>query len=256
MPYMGGTPPAGFITNPGIGNELTGNFISVISLRVPTLPQKKAAIVPLQTGSTVDWSQCRLVQGGWTVRQDHTGYTVTGSLYANSPHVFPHRGDKLQYVAGNFANFYVSEVEVVPLTSEGPFVANVTARPTLLENDSSGSLKREHSCELGISPYPVYGPDLKGHPWDDTRTRECHYCKATWYTRGRGEPITYGKVRYMPSWTRVEQPRDWVIESATAQVVRDTDGTSTLRKVSAIFISPTGYDWNPDKFPEVSFDSI
>jgi hypothetical protein len=98
----------------------------------------------------VDWTKIKIIDG-WTVGRNAGGYTLTAQLHAPSRDHFPSRGDKLPATGLNavprqFIAYRVSDVQVVPLSAAGPFLAQVTAtggiQPKHFNGDANSILSR------------------------------------------------------------------------------------------------------------------
>jgi len=218
---------------------------------------------PFTISSQVDWSNCRLADGGWAYRQDREGFTLEGTLYASTPVVFPHRGDKLPSsgpcaVPSDFASYHVAEVEMSPLTKNGPFTARVTARPTTLDTDSTGSKKRERNSILSVQRFSVRSELVSSPDWSGKRSIPCQVCRCSWYRASSsklGAPPQHGIVTSLPSWTGALSGT-WVLREATAEMVKDNNGVTDLRKVNATFYRPCHFNWKTGKFSKISFNSL
>ena len=81
-----------------------------------------------------NWKRCRMVDG-WKIRRDADGYTLTAQIYAPSRDDLPNRYDAVTVEATNtcavpaqFVAYRVVSSETYPLTSAGPYIADVTVK--------------------------------------------------------------------------------------------------------------------------------
>lgn len=81
---------------------------------------------------SANWNKITLLDG-WTVQRDENGYTLTVQAYAEAMDVFPTRFDPVPIsgpsaVPSQFTKFKFTEVSIHPLTSVGPWIADLTAK--------------------------------------------------------------------------------------------------------------------------------
>ena len=128
----------------------------------------------------MDWKKIHLVDG-WKIRRDDSGYTLTASVYAEKMDDLPTRGNTVPTgnlgcaVPNQFKSYLVTEVEITPLTSVGPWLADVTAKAHLSASGKmSDSLLSQNSVSAGFQDFLV-------KPW---------YCAV----RDRGESDEWSPV--------------------------------------------------------------
>lgn len=100
----------------------------------------------------MNWRKITMVDG-WTIRRDSEGYTLTAQIYALKMDDLPTRGNAVTTdgqstcaVPSRFKSYLVTESEITPLTSEGPFLATVTAKAHLsASGQNSDSLLSQNS---------------------------------------------------------------------------------------------------------------
>lgn len=232
---------------------------------IPIKPKKSSSRVIIPTiASTVSWPNCYLEQGGWVFRQDDSGFSISATLYSLSAECFPRRGD-LVAATGDCAvpqeccNYRVAEIEIEPLTSVGPCLCRVVAKPSITDYDKSASLLNERNAVMGVNSFKLYGSELQGahlvsHHGEGIDWA-CRYVEATWHRRAgkHGEPPQDGLVN-LPSWAGGGS--DWRIYSATAEHVRDNDGETTLRRLRATFIKPCQGKWKSSGFNHLLFGDL
>lgn len=219
--------------------------------------------IDVRVASSVNWNKCRLVQGGWRYSQDATGYTVAGTLYASDPAPFPRRGDHLPAsgqcaVSPAFAGYVVSEVEIEPQTSAGPWLCQVTAKPTILSKDASGSKRRERSVKLYVQNVAVRDAKVLSPDWTGMRELPCRLSQCTWRrtcSTASGVPPQHGIVTGLPAWTGAGTGL-WALREAQAEHVKDNNGTTNLRQITAVFYQPCGYAWKASEFSYVPFSEL
>ena len=107
-----------------------------------------------------DWSKITLLDG-WTVQRDENGYTLTVQAYAESMGVFPTRYEAVPTtgrcaVPSQFAKFRFAEVTIRPLTSAGPWLADLTAKAHLTAHSTKkDSLLYQSSVSGGYMDFLV-----------------------------------------------------------------------------------------------------
>ena len=240
-----------------IGDSLT------TPVRPNASPHMRADAQAIPIASAVNWGKCRLTQGGWTYAQGEDGFTLSCVLYSADQSAFPRRGDHLPASgpcapSPAFANYVVSEIEIEPLTSAGPWQCRVSARPSILNRDATGSKRRERTASLCVQRIAVRADRLVGASWSGKREIPCRVSQCTWNRTAAtsdGVPPQHGIVTGLPSWTGASSGT-WVLREARAEHIKDTNGVTNLRRVTAVFYRPCDYEWNASSFNRLPFSSI
>lgn len=113
-----------------------------------------------------DWLKITMVDG-WKIHRDESGYTLSAQLYAKSRDALPKRGDPVTTSAAStcavppeYVKYIVAEVETTPLSSCGPFVAEVTCRSHISANANPGKDSLLYQTSV-IATYQEFHVD----PW-------------------------------------------------------------------------------------------
>ncbi len=105
-----------------------------------------------------DWSKITLIDG-WHVQRNEDGYTLTVQAYAASMDAFPRRGEYVPVTGrsaapSEFRKFLFTEVSISPLTSVGPWIADLTAKAHFTAHyTKSDSLLSQTSVTAGYQDF-------------------------------------------------------------------------------------------------------
>ncbi len=109
----------------------------------------------------MNWSRVHLVEG-WTIRRDESGYTLTAQVYAENMNDLPTRGASVPTggyscaVPSQFNKYFLTEVEITPLTVVGPWLASLTAKAHIsASGKNSDSLLSQNSVSAGFQDFLV-----------------------------------------------------------------------------------------------------
>lgn len=231
---------------------------------------------------SANWNKITLLDS-WTIQRDENGYTLTAQAYAESMDVFPTRYDPVptsgaSAVPSQFAKYRFSEVVLHPLTSVGPWVADLTAKAHLTDH----SIHRDS---------PLYQASVSGGYMDFFVTYEhCGYKDQEEYEdpessayRRPNSPfnslpdrkfanqnvkflavnVNFNKregqgleewaafsgiipVKSMPSWIKIPHGEDrWRLWDETLEYTKGGDG-SRLLKVRRVLLGIPGFFKNID----------
>lgn len=111
----------------------------------------------------VDWNKISIIDG-WEIVRDGRGYTLSAQFHAPSRDVLPDKGDKLPSSGknappGRFVAYRVTEVQSVPLTGAGPYIAQVTAGGGLTPGHFGGapdSVLSQTELQAGYMDYHIH----------------------------------------------------------------------------------------------------
>ena len=107
-----------------------------------------------------DWSKITLIDG-WQIQRDESGYTLTVQAYSASMNTFPRRGEYVPATGpsaapSEFRKFLFTEVVIRPLTSVGPWIADLTAKAHFTAHSvKSDSLLSQTSVTAGYQDFFV-----------------------------------------------------------------------------------------------------
>lgn len=108
-----------------------------------------------------DWTKIGLVEG-WKVKRDRGGYTLAATVTAATRAALPARGDRPPLtgqcaVDARYATYVVDDVETVPVTPVGPFIAAITVKAWLGSSGapSGDSLLKENHYEAGYMDFHI-----------------------------------------------------------------------------------------------------
>lgn len=211
----------------------------------------------------------KLTEGGWTISQDEDGYSLNAELlFSHVPPVWPRRGDAIFSPPDGFSGYVYSRVEIEPLTSRGPWLVSVSARPYLGFSTGGGTMLGERKATMEARRAKVKRNQLESWPsrLDPSGKDEISFEFATldYYrtasTRNDIDGPRHGIVAGIPAWCEIrERKGKWRIFSCHAEKVMDTDRVRCLIHITLELIGipdSLGTKWSSSRYDTIAFDSI
>ena len=223
-----------------------------------------------------NWSKITLLDS-WTIQRDENGYTISAQAYAESMSVFPTRHDPVpssgpSAVPSQFTKYRFSEVVIHPLTSVGPWVADLTAKAHLTDHSTHKDSPLYQSKVMGgymdfFVTYEHCGykdqEDYENHGHASRRSNspfnslpDRKFANQNWkflavtvnFNKREGQGLEEWAafsgiipVKSMPSWIKIPHGEDrWRLWDEQLEYTRGDDG-SRLLKVHRVLLGIPGF---------------
>ena len=146
-----------------------------------------------------DWSKVKIIDG-WRVARDRSGFTLTAQMHSDTREALPKRGDTLPYTGINappagFISYVVSEIDTVPVSSAGPYLAQVNARAWLGSSgsaDSGKSLLATNNLRAGYMDFQCKArwSALQKNPGGEGTSEDTYGIQGYWVSAIPGDQMS------------------------------------------------------------------